>query len=65
MATDIYVYNGALTTLQRGPGDITAIPPESSLFAEPVWATMCTEAGGEGMLITELGARDMREVVHA
>ena len=60
---DIYIYAGHLQTLTRGDGDKTGIPPEASLIvADDEWAVMCQEAGGEDVLIAELGVTDMREV---
>jgi len=60
---DIYVCAGLLMALSRGPSDVTAVPPESSLFSAEVWATMSKEAGGEAALIAALGVRDMRQEV--
>ena len=63
MATLIYIYAGVLQNIERGPGDITGIPPGASLIVEaPEWETMCAEAGGEAALIAALGVvTDRRE----
>jgi len=62
MATLIYIYAGTLQNIERGPTDITGIPPTASLIVEtPEWETMCAEAGGEAALIAELGVTDRRE----
>ena len=62
MATLIYIYKDTLQEIDRGPGDITGIPPTASLIVEtPEWETMCEQAGGEAALIAELGVTDRRQ----
>ena len=61
MSKDIYIAQGLLMSIERSPGDVTGIPPESSLIDAAVWAMMCAEAGGEAALIASLGVRDERQ----
>jgi len=59
----VYIYENILQNIERGPRDITGIPPGASLIVEaPEWETMCAEAGGEPALIAALGVvTDRRE----
>lgn len=65
MATDIYICEGTLDTIDRGDGDVTGVPPLASLIAEATWVVMCREAGGEAKLVEALGLKDERKVQYA
>lgn len=60
---DVYIALGRLIPIERGEGDVTAIPPETSLVAEQDWPALCKEAGGEDKLLAALSVKeDMRAV---
>ena len=63
--SDIYIYSGVLQEFSRAEGDLTGIPPEASLFCADMWKMLCSESGGEAVLIALLGAKDTREDIHA
>jgi len=59
--TDILIRDGKLFSLERGPTDVTSIPPAASLITADDWETLCKQAGGEAALIKELGVTDERQ----
>lgn len=60
MTTDIYIFASVLQSFERGPGDLTGIPPEASLYCSEIWAIMGKETGGEASLIYGMGVKDVR-----
>jgi hypothetical protein len=57
---DVYINQGSLVGLSRQQGDLTAIPPGTTLIDRKVWAVMCSEAGGEAALVAKLALKDER-----
>jgi hypothetical protein len=57
---DIYIFEGVLQEISRSKGDVTGIPPGSSLIVPDIWKGMCDQDGGEASLIASIPAIDVR-----
>jgi hypothetical protein len=57
---NIYIFNGVLQTVSTTVGDVSAIPPGSSLIVPEMWKDMCYQDSGEESLIASIPAIDIR-----
>jgi len=57
---DIYIFEGVLQEISRSNGDVTGIPPGSSLIESAIWKGMCEQASDEASLIASIPATDIR-----
>lgn len=57
MSLDRLIWIDTAYILERTATDVTGLPAEASLIAESDWGTLVTQAGNEGILLTELGVR--------
>jgi hypothetical protein len=56
--TYILIYGETARRMEVGETDVIAVHAEASLIvAEPDWIAMCKEAGGEDVLMAEMGVK--------